>query len=124
MVEIIRRGEIWVANPNPPRGQEIGKIRPVLVFQDNALTAIETTMIVILPLTTQVYPSFKQWRVTVTARHRLLRDCQIIVDQPRTLDRSRFGEGPLAILSEAEMEAVERAFLGVCGMLHYVIRSP
>ncbi len=123
MVEIIRRGEIWVANPNPPRGQEIGKIRPVLVFQDNALTAIETTMIVILPLTTQVYPSFKQWRVTVTARHRLLRDCQIIVDQPRTLDRSRFGEGPLAILSEAEMEAVERAFLGVCGMLHYVIRS-
>ena len=124
MVEIIRRGEIWVANPNPPRGQEIGKIRPVLVFQDNALTAIETTMIVILPLTTQVYPSFKQWRVTVTARHRLLRDCQIIVDQPRTLDRSRFGEGPLATLSEAEMEAVERAFLGVCGMLHYVIRSP
>ncbi len=124
MVEIIRRGEIWVANLNPPRGQEIGKIRPVLVFQDNALTAIETTMIVILPLTTQVYPSFKQWRVTVTARHRLLRDCQIIVDQPRTLDRSRFGEGPLATLSEAEMEAVERAFLGVCGMLHYVIRSP
>lgn len=124
MVEIIRRGEIWVANPNPPRGQEIGKIRPVLVFQDNALTAIETPMIVILPLTTQVYPSFKQWRVTVTARHRLLRDCQIIVDQPRTLDRSRFGEGPLATLSEAEMEAVERAFLGVCGMLHYVIRSP
>lgn len=123
MVEIIRRGEIWVANLNPPRGQEIGKIRPVLVFQDNALIAIETPMIVILPLTTQVCPSFKQWLVTVTARHRLLRDCQIIVDQPRTLDRSRFGEGPLATLSEAEMEAVERAFLGVCGMLHYVIRS-
>ena len=54
MVEVIRRGEIWVANLNPPRGQEIGKIRPVLVFQDNALTAIGTPMIIILPLTTQV----------------------------------------------------------------------
>ena len=121
MVEVIRRGEIWVANLNPLRGQEIGKIRPVLVFQDNALTAIGTPMIIILPMTTQVYPAFKQWRITVTARSRLLKDCQIIVDQPRTLDRSRFGEGPLAILSEEEMTSVERAFLGVCGMLHYAI---
>lgn len=121
MVEVIRRGEIWVANLNPPRGQEIGKIRPVLVFQDNALIAIGTPMIIILPMTTQIHPAFKQWRITVTARSRLLKDCQIIVDQPRTLDRSRFGEGPLATLSEAEMETVERAFLGVCGMLHYAI---
>lgn len=122
MVEVIRRGEIWVANLNPPRGQEIGKIRPVLVFQDDALTAIGTPMIIILPLTTQIYPTFKQWRVTITARHRLLKDCQVIVDQPRTLDRSRFGEGPLATLSEEEIISVERAFLGVCGMFHYAIR--
>jgi mRNA interferase MazF len=121
MVEVIRRGEIWTANLNPPRGQEIGKIRPVLVFQDNALTAIGTPMVIILPLTTQVYPAFKQWRITVTARHRLLKDCQIVVDQPRTLDRARFGEGPLATLSEEEMISVERAFLGVCGMFHYAI---
>lgn len=121
MVEVIRRGEIWVANLNPPRGQEVGKIRPVLVFQENALTAIGTPMIIILPMTTQIYPAFKQWRITVTARNRLLKDCQIIVDQPRTLERSRFGEGPLAILSEKEMVSVERAFLGVCGMLHYAI---
>ncbi len=123
MVEVIRRGEIWTANLNPPRGQEIGKIRPVLVFQDDMLTAIGTPMIIILPLTTQVYPAFKQWRVTVTARHRLMKDCQVIVDQPRTLDRSRFGEGPLATLSEEEMISVERAFLGVCGMFHYTIHS-
>ena len=121
MVEVIRRGEIWTANLNPPRGQEIGKIRPVLVFQDNALTAIGTPMVIILPLTTQIYPAFKQWRITVTARHRLLKDCQIVVDQPRTLDRSRFGEGPLATLSEEEMISIERAFLGVCGMFHYAI---
>jgi mRNA interferase MazF len=121
MVEVIRRGEIWTANLNPPHGQEIGKIRPVLVFQDNALTAIGTPMIIVLPLTTQVYPAFKQWRITVTARHRLLKDCQIVVDQPRTLDRARFGEGPLATLSEEEMISVERAFLGVCGMFHYAI---
>ena len=122
MVEMMRRGEIWVANLNPPRGREIGKIRPVLILQDNALTAIGTPMIVILPMTTQVYPAFKQWRITVTARSRLLKDCQVIVDQPRTLDRSRLGEGPLAALSGEEMTAVEHAFLGICGMAHYAIR--
>jgi mRNA interferase MazF len=36
------------------------KIRPVLVIQDDALTASGTPMVVILPLTTQVYPSFNR----------------------------------------------------------------
>ena len=122
MVEMMRRGEIWVANLNPPRGREIGKIRPVLIFQDDALIAIGTPMIVVFPMTTQVYPAFKQWRITITARSRLLKDCQVIVDQPRTLDRFRIGEGPLATLSGEEMVAVERAFLGICGMAHHAIR--
>lgn len=122
MVEVMRRGEIWVANLNPPRGREIGKIRPVLILQDNALTAIGTPMIIVLPMTTQVYPAFKQWRITIKARGRLLKDCQVIVDQPRTLDRARFGDGPLATLDEEEMAAVERSFLGICGMAHLAIR--
>lgn len=118
---MMRRGEIWVANLNPGRGREIGKIRPVLVLQADELSAIGTPMIVILPVTTQVYPDYKTWRVTVPARERLLVDCQVVVDQPRALDRDRFGEGPLTTLSEEEMANVERAFLGVCGMTNYLI---
>ena len=29
----MKRGEVWVANLNPTRGREVGKIRPVLVIQ-------------------------------------------------------------------------------------------
>jgi len=50
----MRRGETRVANLNPGRGREIGKIRPVLVFQADELSAIGTPMVVILPITTQV----------------------------------------------------------------------
>jgi mRNA interferase MazF len=39
MVGLMRRGEIWVANLNPTRGAEIGKVRPVLVLQSDWLTA-------------------------------------------------------------------------------------
>ncbi len=117
---MMRRGEIWVANLNPGRGREIGKTRPVLVLQADELNTIGTPMVVILPITTQVYPNFSVWRVPIRARDRLLVDCQVVVDQPRALDRERFGEGPLTTLNEAEMASVERAFLGVCGMAQYL----
>ena len=117
MVEVMRRGEIWVANLNPPRGQEIGKIRPVLIVQADELTASGTPMMIVLPLTTRVYPGFKRWRVTIPARERLLKPCQVVVDQPRALDRSRFGEGPLTALTTEEMATVEKSLLGVLGMV-------
>ena len=119
----MRRGEVWVANLNPGRGREISKIRPVLVLQENELSASGTPMIVILPISTQVYPEYKIWRVAIRASGRLLVDCQVIVDQPRALDRNRFGEGPLTVLGEAEMINVERAFLGVCGMAQYLTQQ-
>lgn len=113
----MRRGEIWAANLNPGRGREIAKIRPVLVIQDNALTLSDTPMVVILPLTTQVYPSFKRWRITIEPRDRLLKPCQVVVDQPRALDKERIGEGPLTCLTTEEMTAVEQSLKGVLGLL-------
>ncbi len=114
---MMKRGEIWIGNLNPSRGREIGKIRPVLIIQSDELGEDITPMLVILPLSTQVYPAFKRWRLTITARGRLLKPCQIVTDQPRALDRSRFGEGPLATLSAEEMAAVEKSLLAVMGLL-------
>lgn len=112
----MKRGEIWVANLNPPRGREVGKIRPVLVVQADELIAADTPMLVVLPLTTQVYPQFELWRVTIPARDRLQMTCQVIVDQPRALDRARLGDGPLTALSREEMASVERGLRLVLGM--------
>ena len=116
MVEIVRRGEIWVANLNPARGREVSKIRPVLVMQNDDLTTAGTPIVVVLPLSTRVYPKFNKWRITIPARDRLLKDCQVIVDQPRSLDRTRFGEGPLTRLTDREMAAIERSLSAVFGL--------
>lgn len=113
----MKRGEIWVGNLNPSRGREIGKIRPVLIIQADELTQAGTPMIVVLPLSTQVYPGFKRWRISLPARERLLKTCQVITDQPRALDRNRFGEGPLASLTAEKMAAVEKSLRAVMGML-------
>lgn len=112
----MRRGEIWTANLNPPRGQEIGKLRPVLIMQADRLSSEFTPMVVVLPLTTRVYPTFKIWRVSVPARDRLRKPCQVITDQLRALDRARIGDGPLTSLTPAEMAAVEKSLKAVLGI--------
>lgn len=113
----MRRGEVWVANLNPPRGSEIGKVRPVVIMQADELLAAGTPMIVVLPLTTRVHAGVSRWRVTIPARDRLLKDSQVVVDQPRSLDRERLGDGPLTRLSESEMASVEQGLSAVLGMV-------
>lgn len=112
----MRRGEVWVANLNPTRGAETGKVRPVVILQADFLIAQGERTVIVLPLTTQVRPSKVPLRVTVAARDGLRQDCQVMPDQPRTLDRKRLVAGPLTRLTAAEMAAVERSFLAVVGV--------
>ncbi|MGE0388440.1 MAG: type II toxin-antitoxin system PemK/MazF family toxin [Gammaproteobacteria bacterium] len=112
----MKRGEIRVANLNPPRGCEVGKIRPVLVMQANELIDAGAPMVIGLPLTTQVRAELELLRVTIPARDRLKQPCQVILDQPRALDRARMGGGPLTRLTRSELEAVERGLKVTLGM--------
>jgi mRNA interferase MazF len=113
----MKRGEIWVGNLNPNRGTEVGKIRPVLIVQADFLTDQGEPTVVVLPLTTQVRPSKVPLHVTILAREQLDMDCQVVSEQPRTLDRRRLVKGPLTRLSVAEMFAVERSMMAVLGMI-------
>lgn len=113
----MRRGEIWVGNLNPNRGAETGKIRPVLIIQADFLTQQGSETVIVLPLTTQVRPSKEPLHVTIPMRDRLREPCQVMPEQPRTLDRRRFADGPLTVLTAQEMASVEKSLLAVLGVL-------
>lgn len=113
----MRRGEIWIGNLNPNRGNELGKIRPVLILQADFLIAQGEPTVIVLPLTTQVRKSKEPLHVTIPARDRLRQACQVMPEQPRTLDRARLADGPLARLTAEEMNAVEKSFKAVTGLL-------
>ena len=115
VTEAIRRGQIWTANLNPNRGRELGKIRPVLIVQADWLSAAQSRTVVVLPLTSHVRRDAEPLRVTVPARGGLRTESQVVVDQPRTLDRRRLGEGPMTELSVGEMARVEASLLAVLG---------
>lgn len=106
---MMRRGEIWVANLNPNKGGEVGKIRPVVILQEDRVIAAGLPTVLIAPLTTQFRPALAPLRVRIAARDRLARDCFVMVEHLHACDRSRFSEGPLAILTTEEMAAVEKA---------------
>lgn len=116
----MKRGEVWVANLNPNQGAEVGKIRPVLIIQEDALTQEGADTVIILPISTQLRSGFEHYRVTLPFRDRLLKKSQIIIEKPRALDRRRFREGPLTTLTNDEMTAVERGLLTVMGMAGYL----
>jgi mRNA interferase MazF len=53
MSEILR-GDIWIFNPEPIRGNEIGKkFRPTLVISNNVFNNGPAGLIVVVPLTTK-----------------------------------------------------------------------
>ena len=113
----IRRGQVWIANLNHNRGREVGKVRPVLIVQGDWLSAAQSRTVVVLPLTSDVRRDAEPLRVIVGARDGLRTESQVVVDQPRTLDRRRFGEGPLTELSDEEMARVEESLLAVLGVI-------
>jgi len=114
----MKRGEIWVGNLNPSRGEEAGKVRPVVIVQADELLDVDTPLVVVLPVSSHMDDSCPtgSLHVPIPARDRLLLPSLILVEQPRTLDRRRVVDGPLTTLTPAELRAVERILRRVLGM--------
>jgi mRNA interferase MazF len=99
-----RRGELWAADLNPRAGTEPGKVRPVVVVQSDLLNATTHPSTWVLPCTTRLTGS-SVLRVELPAGiagNR--RDCEVMIDQSRAIDRSRLrralGSIPSPFMSE------------------------
>ena len=83
MGETVRRGDVFLIELNPTRGDEIQKTRPCVVISPDELNAHLRTFIV-APLTTGSHPY--PFRVSCRFEGRSGR---IVLDQIRTVDRKR-----------------------------------
>lgn len=109
------QGEIWLANLNPGRGTEPGKIRPVLILQNQALLDACHPSTLIIPLTTNLVDDTEPLRLRIVARGGLKMDSDLLVDQLRAIDNKRLIEGPLLRLENEIMERVYSAAREVLG---------
>ena len=79
----MKTGEIWLAQLDPTIGSEIQKTRPCVVISPNEMNEHLRTVIV-APMTTGSRPTMFRIPVGFQGKQGL-----ILIDQLRTLDRSR-----------------------------------
>ncbi|MEI7493266.1 MAG: type II toxin-antitoxin system PemK/MazF family toxin [Alphaproteobacteria bacterium] len=112
----INYGEIWLADLNPQSGTEPGKLRPVLIVQNQVLLDIFHPSTVIIPLTTNLIERAEPLRIRIDALSQLEKDSDLLIDQIRSIDNKRLVKGPLAQCSLQLMVEVQDAIREVLGI--------
>jgi mRNA interferase MazF len=111
-----RRGGIYLANFNPSKGTEPGKIRPCLVMQSDLLNEAGHPSTTVLPLTSQLIEGAEPLRYRIRARDQLQSDSDIMLDQTRTIDYRRITSDMLTQLTDEELSEVEAFWRLVLGL--------
>lgn len=89
----MKKNEIWLANLNPGKGTEPGKIRPVVIIQTNLLNDVQHPSTIICPITSQTLEKENKLRVKLgSSLGKLTSESEILVDQIRAIDNRRFTE--------------------------------
>jgi mRNA interferase MazF len=112
----VQRGDVWLANLNPTRGSEQAGIRPVLVFQNDAINRFTTTVLAI-PLTTNLRRAALPSCVRVAqGEGGLESESVLLCHQLRVLDKTRL-QRRLGTIGPATMASVERCVLFTMGIV-------
>ena len=114
MSNVLKRGEIWLADLNPTRGYEQAGIRPVIVFQNDLVSQFSTTTITIPLTTNQRRASLPICLAIKKGDGGLLNDSVALCFQLRVLDKARLIRklGKLSPDTIAKLENVVLLTLG------------
>ncbi len=115
----IQRGDIYYADLTPVTGSEQGGIRPVLVIQ-NDIGNHHSPTVIAAAITGYVKGKHQPTHVRLRgAACGLFRDSTVLLEQLRTLDKSRLGEymGSVGKDKMKEVDAALNVSVGL-GQLH------
>ncbi len=102
------RGGIYLANFNPSKETEAGKVRPCMVVQSDPLNQTGHPSTTVIPLTTNLIENAEPLRLRIAARDDLKQDSDLMLDQLRTLDNRRIDPALLTRVEDETMLIVER----------------
>lgn len=104
---VIKRGDIFYADLSPVVGSEQDGIRPVVIIQNNLGNKYSPTVIV-LPITTKFKSNLPTHIPIKKGKSGLLKDSVILIEQVRTLDKSRLKD-KIGILDNKTLEKIKNA---------------
>ena len=105
---MFKKGEIYLAKLNPKKGNEVGKIRPVLIYQTNLLNDCEHPTTIVLPISTILIDNTYPLRYRISKRDNLEKESDILCDQIRALDNQRIISNLLTTLTYKEILEIDK----------------
>ncbi|CAA6802850.1 MAG: mRNA interferase [uncultured Campylobacterales bacterium] len=108
---MFKKGNIHLARLNPRKGNEVGKIRPVLIYQTDLLNNISHPTTIVLPLSTTIAKNIYPLRYKINKRDNLKQDSAILCDQIRSIDNTRIMPDVVTTLSEEELLDIDKQVL-------------
>ncbi len=105
---MFKKGEIYLARLNPKKGNEVGKLKPVLIYQTDLLNHVKHPTTSILPLSSRLINGAYPLRYRVTKRDDLEQNSDILCDQIRTIDNARILNNSITTLSLKEMLEIDK----------------
>jgi mRNA interferase MazF len=114
MTELLKRGEVWLANLDPTQGSEQAGLRPVIIFQNDIISRFSSTIITIPLTTNQRRASLPICMVIKQGDGGLAQDSVALCFQMRVLDKTRLTKllGQLNAETIARLEEVVLITLG------------
>lgn len=117
-VKNVNRGDIFLVDILPALGHEKGGVRPVLVIQNEIGNRFSPTT-TIAPLTSGMQKGKLPTHVEINAKeHSISKDSVILLEQIRTIDKSRLKE-KIAHLDDETMEKVDNAIMVQLGLVDF-----
>ncbi|NCB51834.1 MAG: type II toxin-antitoxin system PemK/MazF family toxin [Clostridia bacterium] len=115
MLNSVKRGDIFYADLSPVVGSEQGGMRPVLIVQNDTGNRHSPTVIA-AAITSQTSKARLPTHIELSARnYGLSRDSVILLEQVRTIDKSRLRER-MGQLDNATMDRVNNAIAVSLGL--------
>jgi mRNA interferase MazF len=107
---MVYRGEIWLINLNPiKKSNEMGKVRPALVYQNNELNHNDYPTTIIIPLSTSLIDDAEPIRYRIKKQNNLEEDSDLVLTQIRAIDNNRFIK-KLTTLDNDELVKIKKLF--------------
>jgi mRNA interferase MazF len=101
MISKVSQYEVFLVNLNPTIGSEINKVRPCLVISPNEINYSRMRTVIIAPMTTKAHT----FPTRIPLRFQS-KSAWIVLDQIRTIDRSRLIKS-LGIIQQSTIKQVK-----------------
>ncbi|MEA0971770.1 Type II toxin-antitoxin system PemK/MazF family toxin [Candidatus Megaera venefica] len=104
--KILTRGGIYLARLDPAKGEEIGKIRPIIILNSQVILNQIPPIIFICPLSSQSQPEFKHLHVELEVRDNLKVTSYALVEHCRSITINRVIHPRLAQTTSTELNSI------------------